>query len=94
MERVLRGGGALFLTVTSTEHPEYQTGHEIERGTKMHIDAIDGDMPHHYFTEQEMRELFGHFQIVKLEHYRAPSEKSPGRIAATWAVYARRSLGS
>ncbi len=54
----------------------------------MNIDAIDGDMPHHYFTEQEMRDLFGRFVIVKLEHYRAPSEKSPGRIAATWAIYA------
>lgn len=94
IHRVLRRGGALFLTVTSTEHPESLTGHEIEPGTKMHIDAIDGDMPHHYFTEPEMRELFGRFFIVKLEHYRAPSEKSPGRIAATWAIYANRSLDS
>lgn len=90
MHRVLRRDGALFLTVTSTEHPEYLTGHEIEPGTKLHIDAIDGDMPHHYFTEQEMRELFGRFDIAKLEHYKAPSEKSPGRIAATWAIYANR----
>jgi len=90
MHRVLRAGGALFLTVTSTEHPEYQTGHEIEPGTKMNIDAIDGDMPHHYFTEPEIRELFGRFEIVKLEHYRAPSEKSAGRVAATWAIYATR----
>jgi SAM-dependent methyltransferase len=94
IHRVLKRGGALFLTVTSTEHPEYLTGREIEPGTKMNIDAIDGDMPHHYFTEPEMRELFGHFIIVKLEHYRAPSEKSPGRIAATWAICAHRSLDS
>jgi len=90
IHRVLRGGGALFLTVTSTEHPEYLTGHEIEPGTKMNIDAIDGDMPHHYFTEQEMRHLCERFVIVKLEHYRAPSEKNPTRIAATWATYATR----
>jgi ubiquinone/menaquinone biosynthesis C-methylase UbiE len=94
IHRVLRRGGALFLTVTSTEHPEYLTGHEIEPGTKMNIDAIDGDMPHHYFTEQEMRDLFGHFVIVKLEHYRARSEKNPARIAATWAIYANSSLNS
>ncbi len=90
IHRVLRGGGTLFLTVTSTEHPEYLTGREIEPGTKINIDAIDGDMPHHYFTESEMRDLFGRFVIVKLEHYRAPSEKSPGRVAATWATYATR----
>jgi SAM-dependent methyltransferase len=94
IHRVLKREGALFLTVPSTEHPEYLTGREIEPGTKMNIDAIDGDMPHHYFTEPEMRQLFGRFHIVKLEHYRAPSEKSPGRMAATWAVYATRGLDS
>ena len=78
--------------MTSTEHPEYLTGREIEPGTKLNIDAIDGDMPHHYFTEQEMRELVRALRIVRLEHYRAPSEKSPGRIAATWAIYATAAL--
>jgi SAM-dependent methyltransferase len=90
IHRVLRIGGLLFLTVISTEHPEYLTGQEIEPGTKMHIDAIDGDMPHHYFTESEVRDFFGDFHIVKLKHYRAPSEKTPGRLAATWALYAQR----
>lgn len=94
IHRVLKREGALFLTVPSTEHPEYLTGREIETGTKLHIDAIDGDMPHHYFTEPEMRDLFGRFVIARLEHYRAPSEKSPGRMAATWAVYATRGLDS
>jgi len=90
IHRVLQRAGALFLTVPSTEHPEYLTGREIEPGTKININAIDGDMPHHYFTESEMRDLFGRFVMVRLEHYRAPSEKSPGRIAATWAIYATR----
>jgi ubiquinone/menaquinone biosynthesis C-methylase UbiE len=88
IHRILKKGGVLFLTVISTEHPEYLTGREIEPGTKMNIDAIDGDMPHHYFTESEMRDFFGDFTILKLEHYRAPSEKTPGRLAATWALYA------
>jgi len=93
IHRLLRRGGALFLTVPSTQHPEYQTGREIEPRTKIDIDTIDGDMPHHYFTEQEMRDLFWRFVVVKLEHYRAPSEKSPDRIAATWALYATRRDG-
>ena len=90
IHRVLKTGAVLFLTVISTEHPEYLTGREIEPGTKMNIDAIDGDMPHHYFTESEMRDFFGGFTILKLEHYRAPSEKDPTRLAATWALYASR----
>ena len=90
IHRVLRCGGALFLTVISTEHPEFLTGQDSEPGTKMNIDAIDGDMPHHYFTESEMKDFFEGFAIEKLEHYRAPSEKSPNRLAATWALCARR----
>lgn len=74
----------------STEHPEYLTGQELEPGTKINIDAIDGDMPHHYFTESEMRDFFRDFVIMDLEHYRAPSEKNPGGMAATWALYAIR----
>jgi ubiquinone/menaquinone biosynthesis C-methylase UbiE len=90
IHRVLRRGGVLFLTVISTEHPEYLTGQELEPGTKINIDAIDGDMPHHYFTESEMRDFFRDFVIMDLEHYRAPSEKNPGGMAATWALYAIR----
>lgn len=90
MHRVLRPGGRLFVTVVSTEHPEYLTGHEIEPRTKIGIDAVDGDMPHHYFTEEDIKECFGSFDISGLEHYRAPSEKQPARMAATWAIYAVR----
>lgn len=90
IHRILNKGGVLFLTVISTEHPEHLTGQEIEPGTKINIDAIDGDMPHHYFTESEVRDFFEDFAIMKLEHYRAPSEKIPGRLAATWALYAQR----
>jgi len=90
IQRVLKHGAWLFLTVISTEHPEYLTGQEIEPGTKINIDAIDGDMPHHYFTEPEIRDLFRDFSICRLEHYRARSEKNPDRMAATWAMYASR----
>jgi SAM-dependent methyltransferase len=90
IHRVLRKGGVLFLTVPSTEHPEYLTGEEIEPNTKMHIDSIDGGMPHHYFTESEMRWLFREFRILSLLHSEAQSEKDPNKRAAIWAIYAER----
>jgi SAM-dependent methyltransferase len=93
IHRILRRGAILFLTVVSTDHPEYLTGQEIEPGTKINIEAIDGDMPHHYFTESEMRDFFRDFVILRLEHYTAPSEKNPSRMAATWALYASRERG-
>ena len=88
--RVLKRGALLFLTVISTDHPEYLTGREIEPRTKINIDAIDGDMPHHYFTEPEIRDLFKDFAICNLEHYTARSEKNPDRMSATWALHAAR----
>lgn len=90
IHRVLKRGALLFLTVISTDHPEYLTGQEIEPGTKINIDAIDGGMPHHYFTEPEIRDFFRDFVIINLEHYTAHSEKNPERMAATWALYASR----
>lgn len=90
MYRVLKRGALLFLTVISTDHPEYVTGQEIEPGTKINIDAIDGDTPHHYFTEPEIRGLFRDFDIRRLEHYVARSEKNPDRMSATWVLYATR----
>jgi SAM-dependent methyltransferase len=90
IHRILKRGALLFLTVISTNHPEYLTGQEIEPGTKINIDAIDGDMPHHYFTEEEIKSLFRDFAIIKLDHYIARSEKNPERMAATWALYASR----
>jgi len=88
--RVVRPGGIAFVTVTSTEHPESLTGEEIEPNTRINIDAIDGDMPHHYFTDEEMRQVFGAFDILGLQHYRGPSEKDPTHESASWAIYARR----
>lgn len=90
MYRVLKKGGIIFLTVPSTKHPEYFTGEEIEPGTKINIEAIDGNMPHHYFTEEEMREFFGKYKIIKLEHFEGASEKDPNKKSASWGIFCRR----
>ena len=90
MYRVLRKRGVLFLRVPSTKHPEYLTGKEIEPNTKIDIDSIDGDMPHHYFTEEEMREFFREYEIIKLEHFEGASEYNPTKKSAFWEIYARR----
>jgi len=88
--RVLRKGGVLFLRVPSTKHPEYLTGKEIEPNTKINIDSIDGDMPHHYFAEEEMREFFKRYEIIKLKDFEGVSENFPSKKSAFWEIYARR----
>lgn len=90
IHRVLKKGGILYLSVPSVKHPEYFTGEEIEPRTKINIDAIDGDVPHHYFTEDELRSLFNKFKIIKLEHVEFPSERDPNKRAAAYLLYAKK----
>ena len=88
--RVLRPDGILFLTTISTEHPKYGTGREIEPNTRIDTDAIDGHIPHHFFTQDEMRELFQGFVILRLEHFSGPSELDATKHSAAWKLYARK----
>ncbi len=88
--RVLRKNGILYLSVPSTKHPEYFTGEEIEPNTKINIAAIDGSIPHHYFTKDEIKTLFTKFEIVKLEHVKFPSERDPSKKAAAYLLYAKK----
>jgi len=88
--RVLRKEGNLYLSVPSVKHPEYFTGEEIEPRTKINIDAIDGNVLHHYFAEDEIRNLFNKFDIIKLKHVEFPSERDHNKKAAAYLLYAKK----
>ncbi len=94
MHRVLKKGGYLFLVVISTKHPKFQTGEEIEPNTKINTDDIDGYMPHHFFSELEMKEFFNKYEIIKLNHFEGQSEINPSGRMASWELYAKsRTVG-
>ncbi len=88
--RVLRKIGIIYLSVPSTKHPEFFTGKEIEPNTKINVDAIDGSVPHHYFTKNELEQLFNKFQIIKLEHVEFLSEKNPNKAATAYILYGKK----
>jgi len=91
IHRILRKGGFLFLVAISTNHPKYLTGTEIEPNTRINTDSVDGTLPHHFFTEKELRALFSKlFEIVKSVHFEAPSELDANKETAAWKMYARR----
>lgn len=90
ISRVLKKNGILFLTVASTKHPKFLTGEEIETNTKINTDDIDGKIPHHFFTEEEMRAFFKDFDIIKLQHFEGQSELNPTKKSAEWQLYARK----
>jgi SAM-dependent methyltransferase len=88
--RVLKPGGFLFLVAVSTSHPKALTGREVEPNTRIDTDALDGHLPHHFFSETELRELFSGLEVVSLEHVERPSELEPSRWSAAWELRARK----
>ncbi len=73
MARILTSGGLLFVTVPELQN---QGTHfqQIEPGTFMPLDGIEAGLPHHYFTPEELRELFRTFSILDIhldrdQHY-------------------------
>jgi len=89
MKRVLNAGACLLLIAASTQHPKCATGREIEPNTKIHTDAVDGHIPHHFFTEEELKTLFQNFEILKLKHFKGPSELDCNQESAGWELLAR-----
>jgi 2-polyprenyl-3-methyl-5-hydroxy-6-metoxy-1,4-benzoquinol methylase len=60
--------GGLFVWVTPTpRHFAFGRGREIEPGTWIGSEAADGDLPHHYSTESEVRDLLLAYEILSME---------------------------
>jgi len=73
ISRVLKRGGLLFVTVPKLMN---QGGRfeQVEPGTFIPLDGLERGLPHHYFTPDELRELFVEFDIIDLhldafDHY-------------------------
>ncbi len=73
IRRVLRKGSLLAFSVPSVDDPRYQTGDELEPGTKINIKQKDGFLPHHFFTDQEVENLFSRFEVVYKDLHSRPS---------------------
>lgn len=65
IERVLKKWGFIFITVPNHKHPATKFK-EIEPNTYIHLDGIEKGMPHHYFTPEELKEFFAHFDIIDI----------------------------
>jgi SAM-dependent methyltransferase len=66
MYRTLASGGRVLLTVQSKRGYSYGRGQPLEPDTFLHDEGADAGVPHHYFDEQGLRNLFAQFTIVEL----------------------------
>jgi tellurite methyltransferase len=65
MTRVLKPGGLVFVTVPALRN-QASLFEEIEPGTLVPLDGPEKGLPHHYFQVDELRALFGGFDIEDL----------------------------
>ena len=71
VERVLKSEGFLFITVPilgpKPENPEDDWKlHQVEDGTFIPQSGPESGIPHHYFTEEELLEVFRNFKILEM----------------------------
>jgi SAM-dependent methyltransferase len=73
MARILKTGALLFVTMPQLQNQGTRF-QQIEPGTYIPLDGIEAGLPHHYFTPDELRDLFKAFSILDMhldrhQHY-------------------------
>jgi SAM-dependent methyltransferase len=63
--RVLNRGGFLFVTVPKLRN-QAETFEQVEPKTFIPLDGPERGLPHHYFTPEELRDVFGGFEIAEI----------------------------
>lgn len=71
IERVLKIGGYIFITTPilgpKPENPEDDWKlHQVEDGTFIPQSGPESGIPHHYFTEEKLHEVFRNFKILEM----------------------------
>lgn len=85
--RVLVDGGYFVWTTPTPQHFACGRGSELEPGTWVDSGAHDGHLPHHYSSEEEVRELLLGYEILSLdEHEYREGDNSRWH----WRVLARK----
>ena len=76
--RILRPGGFAFITVAARKD-DGGPFVEIEPATYVPQTGSEAGLPHHIFTEEELRYEFRSFEVIEITH------RADGRVLAVWA---------
>ena len=77
--RILSKGGIAFVSVAAKLHDD-ETYQEIESGTFVPFNGTEKGLPHHIFSEEELRLEFQQFEIQEI------SLRAEGRARALWLM--------
>lgn len=79
MWRVLTNDGIAFVTVAGRKN-ESEAYEEVEHGTFVPLEGTETGLPHHIFTEDELRLEFRAFQIREI------TRRAEGKVLALWLL--------
>ena len=77
--RILSRGGLAFISVAAKTHDD-ESYQEIEPGTFLPLDGTEKGLPHHIFSEEELRLEFNQFEILSI------GLQAEGRATAMWLM--------
>jgi cyclopropane fatty-acyl-phospholipid synthase-like methyltransferase len=69
IERVLKNGGIIFISfpvLKKFSHKNQWKLKEIEKGTYIPLDGPEKDLPHHFFSKEEIFNIFNKFKILDM----------------------------
>ncbi len=75
--RVISPGGLAFISVAGRTHSD-TAYEEIEPGTFLPLDGSEKGLPHHIFSEKELRQEFNYFEILEID------SRDHGRVLIIW----------
>ncbi len=80
ISRVLAGNGLIWITMPVSKNEPSKNQKEVESGTYIPLDGPEKGLPHHYFSENEIPDLFNKYSIVDLHvdnknHYSLIAQK-------------------
>ncbi len=78
IQRILRPNGLAFITVTARKD-EGGRFEEIEPGTFVPQTGSEAGLPHHVFTEEDLRYEFRTFEVLEI------TLRAEGKVRAIWA---------
>jgi ubiquinone/menaquinone biosynthesis C-methylase UbiE len=78
IHRVLKPRGKVFFDILSINDPSYETGENIEKGTKTGGREGEENIPHHYSTKKELEELLADYSDAKINENKFSYEYDHG----------------
>ena len=80
ISRVLAGNGLIWITMPVSKNEPSKNQKEVEPGTYIPLDGQEKGLPHHYFSKDEIPDLFNEYSILDLHvdnknHYSLIAQK-------------------